>query len=166
MIRIPLAKSNWPVMPLASQLGDHLARIARLQSFSRAISKVRLAPAWNSLVRSGPVVKERFSFSGQVSNTRPPMRLHGGRGTGRPPRTSGQTWINSTSRCSRRYRFTNEDMPTQRPCHRHGSPSRQDDTNTFLSFENRVFMAGNFPYRVSPQQEEFLCISCKLNSGI
>lgn len=132
IISIPFSNKSRPVMPLASQLGDHWHRMAVLMRFSRHIARVAFAPFVKALVTSLPVTSFRNALSAQVWKTRPLTRFTGSRGTVSPPSISGHAPITMTSGLSASHRFTKEDRGHRLPCHRQGSPRRQDEMRIFL----------------------------------
>jgi len=152
---MPLSRSSLPVRPVASQLGDHLQRIARLQLLHLAIRRTFSAPAMNSAVLSMPVTYFRFDFSEQVSHTRCFLRLHGWRGTDKPPRSSGHTGMSTTSGLSMQYRFTNDEYPARLPCHRQGSFSRQADTSTYCIFLSKTSITSILTLTLNLRKEFF-----------
>lgn len=140
MTLMPLAVSNFPVIPPASQDGDHLQRIAVLHLFFFAIRRVSSAPATNAAVTSFPVTFLRSVLSAHVSYTCPPRRFTGGLGTGRPPMVSGHTGTTTDLGCSARYRRTNALYGTGFPCQRHETPNRHDEIKMFMrhKYHNRA----------------------------
>lgn len=132
MTAIPCDISSLPVTPVASHDGDHLQRMAVEHPSCSAILSVSTAPARNSSVTSGPVTCFLFDLSAHVMKTWPFRLFTGGRGTPRPPRSSGQTGTISAPGCSASHFRNHDDIESFFPCHRTGSPNRHRDTSTFM----------------------------------
>lgn len=137
IISIPLFFNNLPVIPLTSQLGDHLARIAFLILCNIAISSALFAPLSNSSVISRPVTDLRYFLSGQVSYTLPFFLLAGGRGQDSPPSISGhiKTGLSPVSDNN----FCADLDFTILPCQRQRYPNRQAEMSIISKFYSQIF---------------------------